>query len=135
LAREGQDTARWNLLHPDQPPRQSYVETCLSRRASGTRGGRHRLHEDVRRTIASLHTAHYLVLGTDGYGRSDTRAKLRQHFEVDRYYVTVATALKHWPRKGENSRRQGARSHAKIRHRPRKAEPADGIRENPGEHH
>jgi pyruvate dehydrogenase E1 component len=92
LARDGYAAQRWNLLNPTATPRRSYVETCLS----GTLGpiiaatDYMRLYADEIRTLMPRR---YVVLGTDGYGRSDTREKLRHFFEVDRHWVTVA-ALK-----------------------------------------
>jgi pyruvate dehydrogenase E1 component len=92
LARDGHATARWNMLHPGEPPRRSYVERCLQETEGPIVAA-----TDYIRTFAEQIRAYvprrYVVLGTDGYGRSDTREKLRRFFEVDRYYVTVA-ALK-----------------------------------------
>ncbi len=92
LSRDGAAAERWNLLHPDQEPRQSYVQQCL-----GGREGPVVASTDYIRSYAELIRAYvpgdYHVLGTDGFGRSDSRAALRKHFEVDRYYVTIA-ALK-----------------------------------------
>ena len=86
---------RWNLLHPTEPRRKSYVEACLEGHA-GPVDRRHRLHAQLRRPDPRVRQAagrRYVVLGTDGFGRSDYRVKLRRFFEVDRYYVAVA-ALK-----------------------------------------
>ncbi len=94
LARDGQDVERWNLLHPTDTPRVAHVTASLQ----GT-AGPIVASSDYMRTFAEQIRAFmpkgrtYKVLGTDGFGRSDTREKLRQFFEVDRYYVTVA-ALK-----------------------------------------
>jgi pyruvate dehydrogenase E1 component len=92
LARDAEDVARWNRLHPTRKPRQSYVTQMLS-----GRNGPAVIATDYTRTYANqIREAvpmAYHVLGTDGFGRSDTRAKLRQFFEVDRYHVVV-TALK-----------------------------------------
>jgi pyruvate dehydrogenase E1 component len=92
LRREGIDAQRWNGLHPDQPPRLSYVEQCLGRRQGPVVAA-----TDYLRNVADQIRAYvphrYTVLGTDGFGRSDTRQKLRDFFEVDRRYVAVA-ALK-----------------------------------------
>jgi pyruvate dehydrogenase E1 component len=92
LRRDGIDCQRWNLMNPDQPPRLSYVEQCL-----GLREGPVVAATDYMRTFADQIRAYvphpYLVLGTDGFGRSDSRAKLREFFEVDRRYV-AAGALK-----------------------------------------
>jgi pyruvate dehydrogenase E1 component len=92
LRRDGMDAVRWNMLHPQAEPRVSYVERCL---ASAT--GPVVAATDYMRVVADqirpCVNRRYVVLGTDGYGRSDTRAKLRRFFEVDRHYVAVA-ALK-----------------------------------------
>ena len=92
LARDGYAVTRWNMLHPGEPPRTAHVGQCLA----GTRGPVIAA-TDYMRLYAEQVRAHvprrYVVLGTDGFGRSDTRAKLRRFFEVDAQYVTVA-ALK-----------------------------------------
>ncbi|CUA82013.1 pyruvate dehydrogenase E1 component, homodimeric type [Gulbenkiania indica] len=89
LKREGMETARWNLLHPTEAPRQAYVEAALAGRTGPfvaatdyVRGYADQIREWV--------PGRYVVLGTDGFGRSDSRAKLRGFFEVDRYHVAVA---------------------------------------------
>jgi pyruvate dehydrogenase E1 component len=91
LAREAQDVARWNLLHPDEEPRVSHVARLLAGDAPVIASSDYMkaLAEQIRREI----DAPYHVLGTDGFGRSDTREALRQFFEVDRSFVTLA-ALK-----------------------------------------
>jgi len=89
LARDGQDCARWNLLHPSEKPRVSHVEQCLG----GTEGPVIASTDYVRAfadQIRPFVSRRYKVLGTDGFGRSDTREKLRYFFEVDRHWVTVA---------------------------------------------
>ena len=92
LRREALEVARWNMLHPDQPAKQSHVEVCLQ----GNNGpviaatDYMKIYADQ---IREFVPGPYHVLGTDGFGRSDTREKLRHFFEVDRYYVVVA-ALK-----------------------------------------
>ncbi|HQR03080.1 MAG: pyruvate dehydrogenase (acetyl-transferring), homodimeric type [Proteobacteria bacterium] len=92
LARDGQDCVRWNLLHPKDKPRVPHVTARLQ----DTRGPVIAA-TDYMKLYAEQIRAHvprnYVVLGTDGYGRSDTREKLRHFFEVDRYWITVA-ALK-----------------------------------------
>jgi pyruvate dehydrogenase E1 component len=92
LAREGQDAARWNLLHPTEPPRRSYVETCLDDHPGPVVAATDYMKLYAEQLRAFIPRRYY-VLGTDGFGRSDTRVKLRQHFEVDRHYIVV-TALK-----------------------------------------
>jgi pyruvate dehydrogenase E1 component len=91
LAREAQDCARWNLLHPDEPPRISHVARLLDGDAPVVAASDYMkaLAEQLRSSIR----APYQVLGTDGFGRSDTREELRHFFEVDRRFVTLA-ALK-----------------------------------------
>jgi len=92
LAREGMAVARESLMNPTAKPRISHVARCL-----GDTTGPVIAATDYIRAFAEQIRAyvprHYVVLGTDGFGRSDTREKLRRFFEVDRYYVTVA-ALK-----------------------------------------
>jgi pyruvate dehydrogenase E1 component len=92
LKRDGDDTARWNLLHPDKKPRKSHVEQCLEKTQGPVIAATDyvKLYADQ---IRAYVPRRYVVLGTDGFGRSDTRKALRQHFEVNRHYVTVA-ALK-----------------------------------------
>ncbi|MDR1934791.1 MAG: pyruvate dehydrogenase (acetyl-transferring), homodimeric type, partial [Candidatus Accumulibacter sp.] len=92
LAREGQDAARWNMLHPTETPRQSHVERCLA----GTRGPVVAASDYVRlyaEQIRPFIDRRYVTLGTDGFGRSDTRAALRHFFEIDRRWIALA-ALK-----------------------------------------
>jgi pyruvate dehydrogenase E1 component len=92
LAREGQDVARWNMLHPSEAPRSSHVERCLA----GTRGPVVAATDYVRlyaEQIRPFVERRYITLGTDGFGRSDTREALRHFFEVDRRWIALA-ALK-----------------------------------------
>jgi pyruvate dehydrogenase E1 component, homodimeric type len=92
LHRDGLDCVRWNMLHPEAPPRRSFVEQCLAGREGPVIAA-----TDYMKTFADqirpFVPQRYSVLGTDGFGRSDTRKNLRRFFEVDRTYVTVA-ALK-----------------------------------------
>jgi pyruvate dehydrogenase E1 component len=94
LRREGLEVERWNLLHPTHAARQSYVERRL-----GEREGPVVAASDYMKTFADQIRPFmpkgrtYRVLGTDGFGRSDTRQQLRHFFEVNRYWVTLA-ALK-----------------------------------------
>ena len=92
LARDGQDVARWNMLHPLEEPRKSHVETCLDDGAGPVIAATDYIRmfpEQIRPFIKSR----YVTLGTDGFGRSDTREALRHFFEVDRHWVALA-ALK-----------------------------------------
>jgi pyruvate dehydrogenase E1 component len=92
LARDGQDCARWNLLHPTETPRLSYVEQCLKDMQGPVVASTDYVRAFAEQ-IRPFMPRRYTVLGTDGFGRSDTREKLRHFFEVDRRWVTVA-ALK-----------------------------------------
>jgi pyruvate dehydrogenase E1 component len=89
LHRDGLAVERFNLLHPDQEPKQSYLDTCLSDHPGPVVAATDyvRAYADQVRPYLSRS---YSVLGTDGFGRSDTRERLRHFFEVDRYYVVVA---------------------------------------------
>jgi len=92
LTRDGQDVERWNRLHPEAEPRKSHVEQCLGESAGPVIAASDYMKafaEQIRPYVPRA----FHVLGTDGFGRSDSREALRRHFEVDRYYVTVA-ALK-----------------------------------------
>jgi len=92
LARDGYATARWNMLNPTAKPRSSHVEQSLK----DTQGPVIAATDYVRAFAEQIRARvprRYVVLGTDGFGRSDTREKLRRFFEVDRHYVAVA-ALK-----------------------------------------
>jgi pyruvate dehydrogenase E1 component len=80
------------MLHPEATPRQSYVEECFAGRTGPVVAATDYVKafaEQIREVVPST----YRVLGTDGYGRSDSREKLREFFEVNRYYIVVA-ALK-----------------------------------------
>jgi len=91
LRREGIDCERWNTLHPEAKQRVSYVEQCLDAEVPVIAATDYiRAYADQIRPYVK---AQYKTLGTDGFGRSDTRKKLRHFFEVDRFYVVVA-ALK-----------------------------------------
>jgi len=92
LARDGHAVARANMLDAAAPPRVSHVAACLA----ATEGPIVAATDYIRtfaEQIRAFVPRRYLVLGTDGFGRSDTREKLRYFFEVDRWWVTVA-ALK-----------------------------------------
>ncbi len=92
LARDGYAAQRHNLLNPTAAPRLSHVETCLK----DTQGPVIAATDYVRLFADQIRPyvpRRYVVLGTDGFGRSDTREQLRSFFEVNRHYVTVA-ALK-----------------------------------------
>ncbi|HET7401576.1 MAG TPA: pyruvate dehydrogenase (acetyl-transferring), homodimeric type, partial [Usitatibacter sp.] len=99
LHRDGIATSRWNLLHPTEKARTSYVEQCLA----DTKGPVVASTDYIRayaEQIREFVPRRYKVLGTDGFGRSDSRENLRRFFEVDRHYVVVA-ALKALAEDGE----------------------------------
>ncbi|TMH35269.1 MAG: pyruvate dehydrogenase (acetyl-transferring), homodimeric type [Betaproteobacteria bacterium] len=94
LARDGQDAERWNLLHPTETPRVPFVAKQLESHAGPVIASTDYMKnyaEQIRPFIPKGRS--YKVLGTDGFGRSDFRSKLREHFEVNRHYIVVA-ALK-----------------------------------------
>jgi pyruvate dehydrogenase E1 component len=92
LRREAQEVHRWNLMHPDKKQKQSYVEQCLD----GAEGPVIASTDYMRAfpdQIRPYVSRRFVTLGTDGFGRSDSRAALRRFFEVDRHHVVLA-ALK-----------------------------------------
>jgi pyruvate dehydrogenase E1 component len=99
LTRDGQDAERFNLLHPLETPRVSFVGQQLAPHSGPVVASTDYMKayaEQIRPFIpknsdGSART--YKVLGTDGFGRSDFRSKLREHFEINRHYIVVA-ALK-----------------------------------------
>jgi pyruvate dehydrogenase E1 component len=94
LARDGQDVERWNLLHPTVAPRASFVEQQLTPHDGPVVASTDYIKSFAEQIRAFIPRGRaYKVLGTDGYGRSDFRSKLREHFEVNRHYIVVA-ALK-----------------------------------------
>ncbi len=93
LRREALDIERWNMLHPEEQTRVAYVTKCLSERGDGPVIAATDYMKLFADQIRGQVPGTYKVLGTDGYGRSDYRSKLRSFFEVDRHYVVVA-ALK-----------------------------------------
>jgi pyruvate dehydrogenase E1 component len=94
LARDGQDAERWNLLHPTEKPRVPFVAQQLEKFTGPVVASTDymKIYADQIRAFLPRGRS-YKVLGTDGFGRSDFRSRLREHFEVDRHYIAVA-ALK-----------------------------------------
>jgi pyruvate dehydrogenase E1 component len=122
LRREALDAERWNLLHPTEPPRQSYVTSCLADRQGPVIAA-----TDYVKTFADqirpFLPGTYRVLGTDGFGRSDYRRKLRRFFEVDRYFVALA-ALQSLAQEGAVPAETVAKAIAKYGIDPEKPDPA-----------
>ena len=121
LARNGIDTQRWNMLHPLEEPRLSHVEQQLA----GAKGPVIAASDYIRlfaEQIRPFVRAPYVTLGTDGFGRSDTRERLRHFFEVDRYWVTLAS-LKALADSGEIAREKVAAALVKYNLDPAKPNP------------
>lgn len=121
LRREGLDAFRWSTLHPDAEPRKSYVEQCLE----GHKGPVVAATDYMKAysdQIRAFVPARYTVLGTDGFGRSDTRAQLRRHFEVDRNNIVLA-ALKTLADEGDIPAKQAAEAVTKLGLDPDKPNP------------
>lgn len=91
LRREGLEIERWNTLHPNNKARISYVEQCLQDQNGPVIAATDymKIHAD---SIRAFVPSRYVVLGTDGFGRSDDREQLRNHFEINHQYILV-TAL------------------------------------------
>ncbi len=92
LRRDGIDVERWNRLHPTSKRKTSYVEECLKGHKGPVVASTDYMRsfaDQIRQFVPGT----YLTLGTDGFGRSDTRTKLRAFFEIDRYQVTVAALM------------------------------------------
>ncbi len=92
LARDARDCDRWNRLHPSDKPKVPYVAQCLEGQQGPVIAATDYVQsyaDQIRKWVPQR----FEVLGTDGFGRSDTRAQLRKHFEVNSYHVVVA-ALK-----------------------------------------
>ena len=121
LRRDGLEATRWNLLHPEAPPALSYVECCLKDRKGPVIAA-----SDYMKIVADQIRAYvprrFAVLGTDGYGRSDTRDQLRRFFEVNRHWVVLA-ALQALAADGDIPRVQVGQAIAKYRIDPTKPSP------------
>ena len=121
LARDGQAAARWNLLHPLETPKLSHVEQKLADAKGPVVAATDYIKlfaEQIRPFVKSS----YITLGTDGFGRSDTREKLRHFFEVDRHWVTLA-ALKALADEGSIEREKVAAALVKYNLDPSKPNP------------
>ncbi|MDH3906122.1 MAG: pyruvate dehydrogenase (acetyl-transferring), homodimeric type, partial [Gammaproteobacteria bacterium] len=92
LRREALEVERWNQLHPEEEPRKCYIQQALADRPGPYVAATDYMKivpDQIQRWVPGP----FVSLGTDGYGRSDARKALREHFEVDRHYIAVA-ALK-----------------------------------------
>jgi pyruvate dehydrogenase E1 component len=99
LRREALDVERWNLLHPTATPRKSYIETVLENEKGAFIAASDNIRS-VPEMISRWVPGGMFPLGTDGFGRSETRPTLRRHFEVDAECITLAT-LYQLSRKGQ----------------------------------
>jgi pyruvate dehydrogenase E1 component len=90
LGRDGADVDRWNMLHPDQEQRHTFVQESLAGRPAGPVVAATDYMRAFADQIRPYIDRRYKVLGTDGFGRSDYRRTLRRHFEVDRHHVALA---------------------------------------------
>jgi pyruvate dehydrogenase E1 component len=121
LRREAQSTERWNMLHPDQPAKKSYIQNVLE----GVSGPIISASDNVRAVGEQLLPyldQDYYVLGCDGMGRSETRPALRRHFEVDAASVTIA-ALYRLSRSGAISGKEVAQAIRDLDYDPEKQNP------------
>jgi pyruvate dehydrogenase E1 component len=112
LRRDGLEVERWNMLHPTASPRHAFVTEALK----GRRGPVVASTDYIRAfpdQIRQWVPGRFRTLGTDGYGRSDSRRALRRFFEVDRHYVAVA-ALKELADEGEIPAKKVAEAIAKY---------------------
>ena len=125
LRREALDCERWNLLHPGEAPHVPYVSTCL-KECDGPLIAATDYMRAVPDQIRQWAGARYVTLGTDGYGRSDSRAALRRHFEVDRNFIVVAT-LKALADDGQDRSGDGQPGHHGLGHRSRQARPLESL--------
>ncbi|WP_410686186.1 pyruvate dehydrogenase (acetyl-transferring), homodimeric type [Avibacterium paragallinarum] len=88
VARDGADVERWNLLHPEAEARTPYIAQVMNDAPAVAATDYIRLYAEQVRAYVPAQS--YRVLGTDGFGRSDSRENLREHFEVNAHYVVVA---------------------------------------------
>ncbi|UTW14128.1 pyruvate dehydrogenase (acetyl-transferring), homodimeric type [Marinobacterium rhizophilum] len=121
LRREAQEVDRWNMMHPADEPRVPFVTECLKDRQGPVIASTDymRMFADQLREFIPHR---YKVLGTDGFGRSDTRTKLREFFEVNRYYVVLA-ALKALQEEGKVPATDVAKAMQKFNLNPEKPAP------------
>ncbi|MGD8588946.1 MAG: pyruvate dehydrogenase (acetyl-transferring), homodimeric type [Chromatiales bacterium] len=121
LRRDGLAAERWNLLHPEQPPRNCYVADQLDGQPGPVVAATDYIRSYADQ-IRPFIQARYRVLGTDGFGRSDMRSQLRKFFEVNRYYVVIA-ALKALSDEGSIEPKVVSEAMRKFRIDPEKPSP------------
>jgi len=124
LRREGLAVERWNRLNPTKKPRTTYIEQCLSKSSAPVIASTDYMKlfaDQIRQWVPSKE---YKVLGTDGFGRSDSRKKLRHFFEVDRHFIVIA-ALETLVARGEIKPKVVADAIKRFGIDPEKANPLD----------
>ena len=96
IQRDGAEILRWNQLHPDKKPKETYIQKCLKGRSGPVIAASDYIRSHVDQ-IRPYINSNFYTLGTDGYGRSDTRKELRKFFEVNKESIVVNTlsALSH----------------------------------------
>ncbi len=122
LRRDGQDCERFNRLNIDADPRQAFVHQCLNNHSGPIIAATDYVRAQAEQIRPYLPHNDYLVLGTDGFGRSDTRENLRQFFEVDRRHIAYA-ALYRLFLKGKFSRAELLDARQKLNIDPAKPNP------------
>jgi pyruvate dehydrogenase E1 component len=123
LRRNGVDCARWNRLNPEREPRIPWITQCLSGHKGPVIAASDYVRAFADQVRGFLQESDYIVLGTDGFGRSDTRQRLRRFFEVDRFNIAYA-ALYALYRKGMLGQGELLAARSKLGIDPAKINPA-----------
>ncbi|WMC18906.1 MAG: pyruvate dehydrogenase (acetyl-transferring), homodimeric type [Enterobacteriaceae bacterium PSpicST2] len=89
LTRDGQDCERWNMLHPNKIPKIPYIQKILNNLPTIASSDYIKLFSE--QISKFLPNNYYIALGTDGFGRSDSRVNLRYYFEIDSFYIVIAS--------------------------------------------
>jgi pyruvate dehydrogenase E1 component len=121
LGRDGLATERWNRLHPLEKPKVPYITQCLQETTGPVIAATDYIKQFAEQVRAFV-PRQYVVLGTDGFGRSDTRSQLRHFFEVDRHYIAVA-ALKALADEGSIPKEQVVKAMQQYKINPDKPDP------------
>ncbi|MCP4597493.1 MAG: pyruvate dehydrogenase (acetyl-transferring), homodimeric type, partial [Neptuniibacter sp.] len=122
LRRDAMSVARENMLNPEAEPKKAYVTECIESRGEGPVIASTDYMRSYADQLREYIPRNFKVLGTDGYGRSDTRTKLREFFEVNRYYVVLA-ALKALQEEGKVEGAEVAKAMQKFNINPAKPAP------------
>ena len=121
LRRESLETERWNELNPEKKRKSSYLEKLLSRQEGpfiAATDYMKMVPDQIQKWVPGI----YKTLGTDGYGRSDSRAALREHFEVDARFIVLST-LNALAEKGDIEKRDVVKAIKKYKIDPNKISP------------